>query len=923
VAAPEELEEPQPQPFEADDDLACFEVRVPSSHGSNPEVAHELLRALSFALAPVSLELVAFAGQVKLQLVCRSTDRVLVSSSLEGYFPEVSVIEVDDGLQTRWRDSQSSVIVDFGLSDEFFLPLRTFTSFRVDPYIALIAGLAQADDGETVALQVLFERVRNPWDKAIHRALVDDRGEGIFVDAPEFVTLSREKTRSPLFAAVVRVGACAESHARAFELVRSAGPFALQFERTGGNQFIPLENSDCSDEEHSEAFLSRTTYRSGMILSAEELIGLVHLPDASLRHPAFERAVARTKRAPPVVRGHEYVLGTNVHRGEGVVVSLHESDRLQHVHLLGASGTGKSTLLLELITQDLQAGRGVAVLDPHGDLIEDLMARMPEERIQDIVLFDPSDEAYPVGLNVLSARSAIERQLLASDLVSVFQRLSTSWGDSMGAVLANAILALLEHPEGGTLLELRRFLVDESFRKGFLQRVADEEVQLFWTKSFPLVGTRSIGPILTRLDSFLRPKLIRRIVGQRSPRLDLGTVMERGQVFLGKLSQGLIGAENASLLGSLIATRFHQLALARQLMERSTRRPFFLYADEAQYFVTPSMASLLTDVRKYRFGLVLAHQNLFQIRGTPVESALLGNAFARIAFRVGDEDAKKLAEGCSFFEASDFRALGLGEAIARVGSSSHDFNLKTRPLSAVDVDVGARRREAIVRASRSAFAVPVEEEQPGARMMAAPPAMSAMGEPVELTSPREELERSPPEEKRSSRSKSELREVAPLGRGGQAHKYLQHLVKRLAEERGFRAAIEAPVGDGQVDVALHRDTLSIAVEVAITTDVAHERANVEKCLAGGYGQVVLVAEDARRAVMYRKAFADVIEQRAVRVLEPSDLAEYLDAFEAAPMESVVRGYQVRVSRQSITPEEAARRRQAVAKTIAKSLGRRE
>lgn len=208
-----------------------------------------------------------------------------------------------------------------------------------------------------------------------------------------------------------------------------------------------------------------------------------------------------------------------------------------------------------------------------------------------------------------------------------------------------------------------------------------------------MVGTRSIGPILTRLDGFLRPKLIRHIVGQKTPKLDLGQVLRSGQIFVAKLSQGLIGIENASLLGTLIVTRLHQVALARQAVAKEARRPFFLYADEAQHFVTPSMASLLTDVRKYGLGLVLAHQNLFQIRGSPVESALLGNAYTRIAFRVGDEDAKRLAEGCSFFEARDFRALGRGQAIGRIGSAEHDFNFVTAPLEPIEASAAEEAAE--------------------------------------------------------------------------------------------------------------------------------------------------------------------------------------------------------------------------------------
>lgn len=931
------FEERPPHQAELDDSLTTFRVLAAANHASNSEVAAYLLRALSTTLQPVSVELFGCAGTVSLQICCRSADREHVLSSLEGFVPEASVVPGADLVTEHWDDEHDAVVVDFGLSDEFFLPIRTFPSFKIDPYIALVAGLSRAGVNEWVCLQILFERVRNPWGKAITHALSAPDGSATFADAPEFLPLSREKTRTPLLASVVRVAALARSQARAFDLARGVGAFILQFERPGSNALLPLENDDYPGTLHAQAFRERTSNRTGMLLSIEELIGLVHIPDASVRQVAFLREDKRSKATPASALGHAYVLGENNHRGNRSLVSLDTTSRLQHVHVLGASGTGKSTLLLQLIIQDIRQGHGVAVLDPHGDLVDDVLARIPDGRQADVVVFDPADEECPVGLNVLSARTTLEKQLLASDLVGIFQRLSTSWGDTMGAVLSNAVLAILEHREGGTLLDLRRFLLDERFRREYLRGVADEEVQFFWTKGFPLIGTRSVGPILTRLDAFLRPKLIRHIVGQREPRCDLGTVMSGGQIFLAKLSQGLIGIENASLLGSLLATRLHQLALARQQTTRAARRPFFLYADEAQHFVTPSMAALLTDVRKYAFGLVLSHQNLFQIRGTPVESALLGNAFTRIAFRVGDEDAKKLAEGCSFFEAQDFRGRGRGEAIVRIGTADGDCNLQTLPLGDIDQVEADARRATILTASRTAFGMPLAEVQavvamaygradenqeapakPASKTLATEPVMEApVTVPAPLPAP--------------ATVSLPLRTVPPgtplpdLGRGGPKHKYLQHLVRRLAEERGFRATIEAPAGDGQVDVALQRDDLAIAIEISITTNIEHELRNVEKCVAAGFRHIALVCTDPRRTKSFEKALverSDFPSSNAVRVLQADAVADYLDTFPAASAsESTVRGYKVRINRQSQSPEDTANRRRQVAQTIARSLSK--
>jgi len=932
-----EFEEEAPHPACERDAPTTLRIQVARDYASNSDVAMRLLGALSASLQPVSVEFCGYAGSVAMQIACAPEDREHVVASLEGYVSEVSVVEQADLLAERWQEDGESIVVDFGLSDEFFLPLNTFGSFRIDPHIALVAALSRATSDEFVCFQILFERARNPWGEAIAHAIIDGDGKSVFADAPEFVPLSKEKSRSPFFSVVARVAAQARSRARAFELARGTSPFVLQFARPGSNELIPLENSGYPESAHAGCVLTRESWRTGMLLSADELVGLVHVPDASVRHPALVREEKRTKALPSEAVGHALVLGENVHRGARALMTVSDEARLQHMHVIGASGTGKSTLLVQLITQDIERGNGVAVLDPHGDLIDDVLGRVPDARMRDVVVFDPADEEWPVGLNVLAASSTLEKQLLSSDLVSVFQRLSTSWGDTMGAVLSNAVLAVLESERGGTLIDLRRFLVDEAFRKQFLKTVTDEEVQFFWTKGFPLIGARSIGPIITRLDAFLRPKLIRHIVGQRAPRLDVASVLSEGKILLAKLSQGLIGQENASLLGSLLAMRFHQLALARQQIIRSARRPFFLYADEAQHFVTPSMASLLTDVRKYRLGLVLAHQNLFQLRGSPVESALLGNAYTRIAFRVGDDDAKKLAEGCSFFEARDFRNLGRAEAIVRFGVADHDCSLRTLQLEDVDPSTAEARRSAVVDASRQAFAVPLAEVKQrlseayetsgtasGAAAVAPAPVERASADSHPATTATLQADQETPLVAPSARkAPSPAPPLPSLGRGGQEHKYLQHLIKRLAEERGFRGVIEQPVNDGQIDVVLTRDGLAIAVEVSISTDTSHEVENVRKCLAAGYTHVALICPEARRRQKCQRALDEHSLAGNVRVLGPDDLVSYLDEFEEPlpPPETTVRGYKVRVSRQQFSPDELAARRTAVAQVIARSVGK--
>jgi excisionase family DNA binding protein len=497
---------------------------------------------------------------------------------------------------------------------------------------------------------------------------------------------------------------------------------------------------------------------------------------------------------------------------------------------------------------------------------------------------DPADEEYAVGFNILDAHSDLEKTLLSSDLVAVFRRLSTSWGDQMTSVLGNAVLAFLESRRGGTLADLRRFLVDPDYRASFLGSVGDPEVVYYWRKEFPLLSGRPQAPILTRLDAFLRPRLIRDMVCQKENKLDFAAMMRGGKILLAKLAHGAIGEENAFLLGSLLVAKIHQLALARQATKESARRDFYVYIDEFHNFVTPSMASILSGARKFRIGLTLAHQELRQLvsRDPDVASAVLANAGTRICFRVGDADAKRLEEGFSSFEARDLQNLGIGEAISRVERADCDFNLRILPSEPAPDDA-AERRERVISASR---------ERCAPRRETAAPIPEPTGEHVRCTETSRTRDRSSPVEtpRVAPIGKEEEPRVQPgggvPGRGGDQHKYLQQLIKRWAEGRGYGVTLERPVLDGLgiVDVVLEKSgCLPIACEISVTTPTEHELRNAEKCIAAGFDYVLMVAPDEEALGRVRSRVSSALsakQLRKVRFVLPEQVFASVSAWEA-------------------------------------------
>lgn len=934
---PQTPEEPQAVPQGYDPTRLETQLVLPEGFAVRAGLASEFLNSFHNLSSPLAFELLGLPEGIVVQLSYVEADKQAVQSSIKAFFPEITVRHRQSMLTLQWSGaSPFAAIIDFGLSEYIFRPLSSDTHLETDPLIGIVGVLNDLGPGDFGLLQILFRPAIAPWGRdLLHFAMNVDDAKGL-------VPLVEDKFGQPLHAAAVRIAARSDTAETAFGLARSLGNALMAVTQSGYNSLFPLDNEEYPDELHEQDILNRTTHRCGMILSASELLTIVHLPSAIVRSDRLIRQRVRTKAAPESTRQGSMWIGINRHDDEERPVFLSTEHRLRHTYVVGASGTGKSTLLLSMILQDAAQGHGVAVLDPHGDLVEDVLARLPEHRIKDVILLDPSDTAFPIGFNVLSAHSDLERTLLSSDLVGVFRRLSTSWGDQMTAVFGNAILAFLESSRGGTLLDLRRFLIEPDFRKQLLATVGDSEVRYFWEREFPLLKGLPQAPLLTRLDAFLRPKSLRYMVAQQKDQLDFRAIMDDKKIILAKLAHGAVGEENSYLLGSLLCARLSQAAASRQEQEKSARNPFFVYLDEFHNFITPSLAQLISGVRKYAVGLTLAHQDLRQIksRSEDVASAVLSNACTRVIFRVGEHDARELSAGLHTFEASDLQNLGIGQAIARVERAVFDFNLETNRVPGKSVESARESRRRVVENSRRSWARPLAEVEAGVGDASAPPAPQAPPpkgpEPgysdSEETAPKplsQEISAKPVESAGSSKLLEQDRESARLpGRGGPQHKYLQALLKRAGEDRGYRVSLERRVldGAGHIDVALERDGLAIGCEIHITTPHTKELANLSKCLAAGFDYAVLISSDKR---VLSRASGDMAgellpeQNERLRFLTPESFLAFLEEREAALSErsNEVRGYKVKVKYRSLSDEDREARQKLIADVVSKSLKR--
>ncbi|MBN1516383.1 type IV secretion system DNA-binding domain-containing protein [Candidatus Sumerlaeota bacterium] len=959
--------------YDTDDDIATeWQVLLPDGANISLPVVEQLLLGLSFCSAPLAFEIIGNEKQIAMQLACRRSDESRLLQQAKAHAPGAVWSPPPQPLPVTWPPpyERPSLVVDFGLSNAFLLPLRIWSDLKTDPLVGVVGALSNLMEEEWGALQILFSPIHQPWAASALHALN-------FFDAPELLSQARQKISAPLFAVCLRVAVSSPDENRCWRIAQDIAAPLEQLSNPTGNELIPLDNDGYDAHDHLLDFLERRSRRSGMLLNVRELLSLLHFPSESVKSAKLLRLDRRSKAVPEIALDHALTLGVNQHNGQERTVTLSADQRTRHVYVVGASGTGKSTLLLNMIRQDIEGGEGLAVLDPHGDLIDRILEFIPEERFDDVVLFDPSDGEFPVGFNILEAHTELEKTLLASDLVAVFRRLSTAWGDQMNSVLANTIVAFLESSEGGTLSDLRRFLVEPAFRKKFLETVSDKEIVYYWQTEFPMLSGKPQGPLLTRLDTFLRPKLIRHIVCQQKTKLDFARVMNGRGIFLAKLAQGAIGEENAHLLGALLVAKIHQTALSRQDIAEAQRQNFWLYIDEFHHFITPSMSSILSGVRKFRMGLILAHQELRQLgQDSEVVNSVLSNPYTRICFRLGDADARKLAAGFSAFEEKDLLNLSTGQAIVRMERAEYDFNLTVPMLEPIEPELAEERTNAIRELSRDHYATEREEveaalnhrweeyaaeeeekkrkaeEEKQAKKKTADasktfktvqesPAGSsttsvetALKETVALTS--QLPSSSAPATAATPEAKpptppAALRKTAPPapalgGRGGQQHKYLQNLITQLAQGMGWRADLEKPVldGAGSVDVALEKTGCMVACEISVTTPVEHEVGNIEKCLKADFDHILAVSNEPKHLNKIKQAAAAALpeaELAKVAYCAPEEVIACLEQIDArlASKEQTVRGWKVKVNYQPQTEQEKAAKKEAISQVLLKRL----
>ena len=419
----------------------------------------------------------------------------------------------------------------------------------------------------------------------------------------------------------------------------------------------------------------------------------------------------------PHNRDITYFAKTNF-RSSNEVFGIKRKDRRQHMYILGKSGAGKSVLLSNLIVQNIQNGEGVCVVDPHGELVEEILHLIPDNRVKDVIYFNPADTDFHIGFNVLQIDDPKYKHLVASGLMGIFTKIwANAWSSRMEYILNNAILALLDTP-GTTLLGIPRLLVDKDYRQMIIANLKDPVVKAFWVHEYEQwrdqFRNEAIAPIQNKVGQFLSTSIIRNVLGQPKSTIDIFKIMNEGKIFLVNVSKGRIGEDNSALLGGMIITKIQLAAMERVRIPEEERKDFYLYVDEFQNFATDSFANILSEARKYRLNLTVAHQYTAQLEnkdGSKVRDAVFGNVGTMIIFRVGADDADFLEKEFEpEFMAQDLVNLPNYNIYLKLmidGITSRPFSATTLPPIKIDISKGVK--EKIIESSRKLFTRPREE----------------------------------------------------------------------------------------------------------------------------------------------------------------------------------------------------------------------
>ena len=656
----------------------------------------------------LSFEIVSTAGQIRFYVWVPKVLQSFVEGQIYSQYPTVQIYKMNEDYVDNREKYPVQYSAELGLIEDSALPIKTFDNFEVDPLAGITGTLAKLDPdhSEEMWIQILTRPIPDDWHKsttdkwiskiksgkklfsfgtgidwtwlvevlgALFRPPAGGTGSDVKVELSERaktqIAKAEEKATKLGYEVKIRLAYLGNSDVDAkLNMQALVGTFK-QFNSTNLNGFKQVGGSFSAKD--LDAYKLRQFADHGFILNISELASVYHLPHTSVETPNIVWASSKTAEPPaklPVITGDASAdenisaFGLTNFRGINHQFGLTRRDRSRHVYIIGQTGAGKSGMLELLALSDVFYNQGYCIIDPHGDFAIDNLKFIPKSRISDVVYFNPADTAYPIAFNPLEISDPSRKPNICSEVIGVLKRMfGDSWGPRLEHILRYTLLALLDRPSA-TLLDISRMLTDKDFRKETLDYCHDVTVLQFWKHEFGQWNEKqvneSIAPVLNKVGAFTANPIIRNIIGQPKSSFDIRKIMDEGKILVVNLSKGLIGEDNAGILGAFLVTKVQLAAMSRSDIPRvEDRRPFYLYVDEFQNFATDPFAVILPEARKYGLNLTVANQYVAQMTDS-VRDAVFGNVGTTISFRVSADDAPILVKQFEpTFEASDLLQL--------------------------------------------------------------------------------------------------------------------------------------------------------------------------------------------------------------------------------------------------------------------------
>lgn len=662
--------------------MRYFQVIVPQGDANSKKenIFRELLMNFHKTVKhdAVSMEILGFEQYTYLFFAVPDHLYETIEGLLYSTYPDCEIQESRDYTESydATKRGLAGVYLKFVYGDVY--PFRSYKEFEDDSQSRLFSVISKIASGEQVWVQMVISpqhetagyhirrRIALAWNNFKKIFNIRDRvrvkdDKGVIHQRRE---LAMEKNKEEPFLVTLRAAYIAMNEETAKRKIEAVTNSFFQFNTTDVQEFKTVRVNPVTFLKDYKA----RRHNAPLMMSPEEVATLYHLPNPDVV-PHIVHVLARKSEPPQDLprAGEEDVskFGVTNYHNNFEVFGLKRADRRRHLYVVGKSGSGKSKLLELLIKEDLESGKGVGVLDPHGDLVDNVMEFVPKDRIKDVVYFDPADIDFPISFNPMENVDEAYKMQVTIGFIQIFKKLfGDNWSDRLEHVLRYTVLALLDS-ENTTVLSILKMLTDKNYRQTIVLRIKDNVVKNFWVSEFAgwseKFDAEAITPLLNKVGQFVSTNMIRNIIGQPVNKFNIRDVMDNKKILFMKVSKGLLGEENSGLLGSMIITKIYQAAMSRADMKEEDRHDFYLYVDEFQNFATDTFAEILSEARKYRLNLTIAHQYMGQVTDV-IKKTVFGNVGSIISFRVGADDANLLAEEYNpIFKERDIINLGVRE----------------------------------------------------------------------------------------------------------------------------------------------------------------------------------------------------------------------------------------------------------------------